>query len=100
MYDARRYRYNAAECLMAAYDPRQPDYHKLNFSMAALWLALAAADEAVGNLVASWDTANPTKPVGIRRPKQSLWLAKSGIVVSDADAGCRLTLATSDKPVG
>ena len=67
MYDAERYRYNAAECLVAAYDPRQPDYRKLNFSMAALWLALAAADEAVANLVASWDIPSPSKLAGMVR---------------------------------
>jgi hypothetical protein len=77
MHDATAItRRSAAGCLVAAYDPRQPDYHKLNFSMAALWLALAAADEAVGNLVASWDIASPTKLAGLRRlPKQSFWLA-------------------------
>jgi hypothetical protein len=30
---------------------------KADFSMAALWLALAGQDEAIDNLLASWDMA-------------------------------------------
>ena len=61
MCDSRRYRSNAAECLLASYEARQPCYGKLNFSMAALWLALAGQDEAIDNLLASWDMAEPVK---------------------------------------
>ena len=57
MCDSRRYRSNASECLLASYEARQPCYGKLNFSMAALWLALAGQDEAIDNLLASWDMA-------------------------------------------
>jgi hypothetical protein len=41
MHDSQRYRSNASECLLASYEASQPCYGKLNFSMAALWLALA-----------------------------------------------------------
>ena len=61
MHDLQRYRSNASECLLASYEARQPCYGKLNFSMAALWLALTGRDEAIDNLLASWDTAEPVK---------------------------------------
>jgi hypothetical protein len=64
MHDSRRYRSNASECLLASYEARQPCYGKLNFSMAALWLALAGQDEAIDNLFASWDIAEPVKTDG------------------------------------
>jgi len=32
--------------------------------MAALWLALAGQDEAIDNLLASWDIAEPVKTDG------------------------------------
>ena len=49
---------------VGAYEARQPCYGKLNFSMAALWLALAGQDEAIDNLLASWDMAEPVKTDG------------------------------------
>jgi hypothetical protein len=64
MCDSRRYRSNAAECLLASYEARQPCYGKLNFSVTALWLALAGHDEAIDNLLASWDMAEPVKTDG------------------------------------
>ena len=47
MHDSQHYRSNASECLLASYEASQPCYGKLNFSMAALWLALAGQDEAI-----------------------------------------------------
>jgi hypothetical protein len=47
MHDSQRYRSNASECLLASYEANQPCYGRLNFSMAALWLALAGQDEAI-----------------------------------------------------
>ena len=64
MHDSQRYRSNASECLLASYEASQPCYGKLNFSMAALWLALAGQDEAIDNLLASWDIAEPVKTDG------------------------------------
>ena len=61
MRDSQRSRSNASECLLASYEARQPCYGKLNFSMAALWLTLAGQDEAIDNLVASWNSAEPVK---------------------------------------
>jgi hypothetical protein len=58
MSDSRRYRQNAAECLLA-YEARQPCYGKLNISIAALWLGFANQDEAIDNLLASWGMAEP-----------------------------------------
>jgi hypothetical protein len=65
MHDSQRYRHNAAECLLAAYEARDPSYGKLNLSMAALWLAFAGQDEAMDNLLASWDMAEPIKTDGL-----------------------------------
>ena len=45
MHDARRYRYNAAECLLAAQDEAAPYCRKIRLSMAASWLSLAQQDE-------------------------------------------------------
>jgi hypothetical protein len=64
MSDARGCRQNAAECLLAAYEVRQPCYRKLNLSIATLWLAFAHQDQAIGNLLASWAIAEPTKTGG------------------------------------
>jgi hypothetical protein len=64
MHDSQRNRSNASECLLASNEERQPCYGKLNFSMAALWLALAGQDEAIDNLLASWDIAEPVKTNG------------------------------------
>ena len=50
-----------AESAAAAYEARQPCYEKLNFSMAALWLAPADQDKAIDNLLASWGIAEPVK---------------------------------------
>jgi hypothetical protein len=49
MHDSRRYRDNAAECLLAAQDACQPYYRKLRLSMAVSWLSLARQDEAIDN---------------------------------------------------
>jgi hypothetical protein len=61
MHDSRRYRDNAAECLLAAQAPCQPYHRKLRLSMAASWLSLARQDEAMDDLLASRDTAKPVK---------------------------------------
>jgi hypothetical protein len=55
MHDSRRYRDSAAECLLAAQEACHPYYRKLHLSMAASWLSLAQQDEAIDNLLASWD---------------------------------------------
>jgi hypothetical protein len=65
MRDAQRYRHNAVECLLATYDARQPCYGKLNLSIATLWLAFARQDDAMDNLLASWDMAEPIKTDGL-----------------------------------
>jgi hypothetical protein len=73
MYDSRRYRDNAAECLLAAQEACELlaaqeacELHcrKLHLSMADSWLSLARRDEAMDNLLASWDTAEPVKTDG------------------------------------
>jgi hypothetical protein len=59
MYDAQRYRGPEAECLRAAYRERQPYSRALRVSMAASWLSLAHQDEAMDELQAHCDTAEP-----------------------------------------
>ena len=61
MHDARRYRDNAAGCLLAAQQARQPYCRKLRLSMAASWLSLAHRDEAIDNLRVTSDPAGPVK---------------------------------------
>jgi hypothetical protein len=65
MHDSQRYRHNAAQCLLAARDACQPHSRKLRLSMAHSWLSLARQDEAMDNLLASWDTAAPVKTDGV-----------------------------------
>jgi hypothetical protein len=60
MHDAGRYRDMAAKCLRAAQEACQPHYRKLQLSMAVSWLSLARQDEVMDDLLASWDTAEPT----------------------------------------
>jgi hypothetical protein len=65
MHNSRRYRDSAAECLLAAQEECQPYYRKLHLSMAASWLSLARQDEAIDNLLASWDMIAPVKTGGL-----------------------------------
>jgi hypothetical protein len=44
MHDSHSYRYNAAECLLAAKEASQPYRRKLRLSMARSWLSLARQD--------------------------------------------------------
>jgi len=61
MYDSRRYRDSAAECLLAAEEAFQPYYRKLLISMAASWLSLAQQDEA--NFLVPRPAHRPQSPV-------------------------------------
>lgn len=65
MHDSRRYRDRATECLLAAQEAFEPCYRKLELSMAVSWLALARQDEAMDNLLTSWDAAEPVKTAGL-----------------------------------
>ena len=47
MHDTQRYRKNAAECLLAAQEARDPHHRQLHLSMALSWLSLARQDEAM-----------------------------------------------------
>ena len=47
MHDSRRYRDNAAECLLAAQEACELHCRKLHLSMADSWLSLARRDEAI-----------------------------------------------------
>jgi len=64
VHDSQRYRYNAADCLLAAKEARQPYYRKLRLSMAASWLSLAQQHEAMDIMLARWDTAERRISVG------------------------------------
>ena len=69
MHDSQRYRYNAAQCLLAAQETCQPYYRKLRLSMADSWLSLARQDKAMDNLLASQDMAAPvTGGLGLSSP--------------------------------
>jgi hypothetical protein len=61
MHDSQRYRDMAANCLLAAQGACQPHYRTLQLSMAVSWLSLARQDEAMDDLLASWDMAPPTE---------------------------------------
>ena len=65
MRNSQRYRHNAAERQLAAYDARQPCYGKLDFSMATLYPEFRRQDDAMDNLLASWDMAEPIKTDGL-----------------------------------
>jgi hypothetical protein len=64
MHDSRSYRDNAAHCLLAAQEARQPHLRKLRLSMAISWLSLARQDKAMDDLLASQATAQPETLVG------------------------------------
>jgi hypothetical protein len=57
MNDARRYRLNAAECLLAAETCEAP-YRGLILAVATSWHALARQDEAMDELIAGWSKAD------------------------------------------
>ena len=57
MNDARRFRMNAAECLLAAKTCEPPD-RGLVLAVATSWHALARQDEAMDELVATWNKAD------------------------------------------
>ena len=61
MYDLKRYRSNAADCLMAAQDACQPGSRGIRLSMAVSWLSLARQDEAMDDLIATWEASKPIK---------------------------------------
>jgi hypothetical protein len=63
MNDARRYRGNAAECLLAA-KTCEPSYRGLILSVASSWYALAVQDEAIDELLASWSMTAPANETG------------------------------------
>ena len=59
MYDSKRYRSNAADCLMAAQDASGS--RGVRLSMAVSWLSLARQDEAMDDLLAIWEASTPIK---------------------------------------
>jgi hypothetical protein len=68
MHDSQRYRRNAADCLLAARNAREPHYQRLYLSMAQSWLTIARQDDATDELLASWAIAEPIKANGILLP--------------------------------
>jgi hypothetical protein len=54
MNDARRYRMNAAECLLAA-KTCEPAYRSVILAISAAWYALAVQDEKIDRLLAKWE---------------------------------------------
>jgi hypothetical protein len=60
MNDARRYRMNAAECLLAA-KTCEPSYRSVLLTTSAAWYALAIQDEEVERLLAKWSEPAPVQ---------------------------------------
>src|ERR1700730_14290502 len=86
MHDSRRYRDNAAACLLAAQDC-QPCYRKLHLSMTTSWLSLARHDEAIDNLLASWDMERtpgigPIAARSQRSARVSRWVVAKALPVT------------------
>jgi hypothetical protein len=63
MHNSRRYRMNAAECLLAA-KICQSENRSLLLALAALWHALASHEEAINELLASRETIPPANEIG------------------------------------
>jgi hypothetical protein len=61
MHDAKRYRSNTADCLMAAQDACRPGNRGIHLSIAVSWLSLARQSEAMDHLLASWQAVQPIK---------------------------------------
>ena len=68
MHDPERYRRNAADCLLAARNAREPHYQRLYLLMAQSWLSLASQDDATEDLRTTWAIAAPIKADGIVVP--------------------------------
>jgi hypothetical protein len=62
MDDAKRYRLNAAECLLAG-ERCEPAYRDLTFAIAESWLSLARQEEAMDKLLAVWSKAQSVAPI-------------------------------------
>jgi hypothetical protein len=71
MLDSHRYRYQAAECLLAAREAAEPCHRTLRLSMAASWLSLARQDEAMTNLLTSRNAGENNVPPSVT----ARWLA-------------------------
>jgi hypothetical protein len=56
LHDLERYRSIAADCLSEAQDACQPDHRNFHLFTAAAWLSLVRQDEAMKELIASWNT--------------------------------------------
>jgi hypothetical protein len=65
MRDSRRYRGNAADCLRAGYNAREPHYKKLNLLMAKAWLSLASQDDATDGLLVTWEAEDSAEKTTI-----------------------------------
>ena len=64
MRDSQRYRYNVADCLLAARKSPEPRYQKLYLLMAQSWFSLVHQNDATDQLLASWGIAEPIKADG------------------------------------
>jgi glucose/arabinose dehydrogenase len=81
MNDARRFRMNAAECLLAA-KTCEPPYRGLILAVATSWHALARQDEAIDELIESWSMADSAALVATVPRKVP---ARAGAGVSSAN---------------
>jgi len=76
MNDARRYRVNAAECLLAA-KTCEPFYRSGILAISAAWYALAIQDEEIGRLLAKWN-----EPAPVQVPAEILAIPISAMSIS------------------
>lgn len=63
MQNAKRYREQAAKCLLAA-QSGSARRQKLQLSMATTWLNLARHEEAIDALFSEWDTEDEEAAIG------------------------------------
>jgi hypothetical protein len=83
MNDARRYRVNAAECLLAA-KTCEPFYRSGILAISAAWYALAIEDEEIDRLFATWSEPAPVQEPAIAEILAFPTSARSVLVSLDA----------------
>jgi hypothetical protein len=91
MHASRRYRDNAAECLLAAQEASQPRSRKLHLSIAISWLSLARKYEAIEHLFQETGEAALIK--GAHYPRRGRLLEKQCSAIS-----ARARMAIAEQP--
>ena len=93
MNDARRYRMNAAECLLAA-KTCEPSYRSVLLTTSAAWYALAIEVEEIDRLLAKWSEPAPVQvPATAEISAFPISAGTRVAVPARQDAGTHSTLA-------